>query len=173
MSLLTIIEVPDKRLKIKSSPVKKIDEKIKQLLEDMVETMRAADGLGLAAPQVGINKRIVVIDVNRHIEGKDEPICMVNPEIIWSSEETNYYKEGCLSLPDQYAEVERPAEVKVKYLNENGDELEAHAKGLFATVVQHELDHLDGIVFVDHISRVKRNMLLRKLSKLQKEREES
>ncbi|MCP4395276.1 MAG: peptide deformylase [Alphaproteobacteria bacterium] len=169
MTLLKIIEVPDKRLKKISSPVAKIDDEIKALMQDMLVTMREADGLGLAAPQVGVNKRVVVLDVPHRISGDDEPIFMINPEILWSSEGVNSYKEGCLSLPEQYAEVERPAEVKVKYLNENGDEKEAHADALFATVVQHELDHLDGVVFVDHLSRIKRNMLLRKLTKYQKE----
>lgn len=171
MAILKIIEIPDKRLKTKSIPVKKVDEEVKTLLHDMVETMRVADGLGLAAPQVGINRRVVVLDVPFRTAGEDEPVFMVNPEIYWRSEEMNHYKEGCLSLPEQYADVERPAEVKIKYLDENGNEKDVHADGLFATVVQHEVDHLDGIVFVDRVSRIKRNMLLRKLRKLQKERE--
>lgn len=173
MTKLKIYEYPHPVLKEKAAEVAQIDEKIKQLLSDMLETMYAANGVGLAAPQVGISQRMVVIDVEQSEEtGKGNPICMVNPKITWASEEMNIHCEGCLSVPKQSAEVERPASVKVKYTDENGDEQEVLAQGLFATAVQHELDHLDGILYIDHISRLKRNMLLKKLKKYREEQKE-
>jgi len=173
MSKLEIYEYPAPVLREKAQDVAKIDEKIKQLLSDMLETMYAANGVGLAAPQIGVSKRMVVIDVEQDEEaGKKNPICMVNPKITWASEEINVHCEGCLSVPKQSAEVERPASVKVKYTDENGNEHEVLAEGLFATAVQHELDHLDGVLYIDHISRLKRNMLLKKLKKYREENKE-
>ena len=173
MAKLKIYEYPNPILREKAKEVPIVDDKIRQLLTDMLETMYEASGAGLAAPQVGISKRMVVIDVEQDEEtGKGNPICMVNPKITWASEEMNIHCEGCLSVPKQSAEVERPASVKIKYLDENGSEHEVLAEGLFATAVQHELDHLDGILYIDHISRLKRNMLLKKLKKYREENKE-
>lgn len=167
MAILTILEAPDPRLKIKAKPVAEVDDRIRKLLDDMVETMHAAPGVGLAAPQVGEALRMLVVDV----AGKDQkpaPRKIINPEIVWASEETKPWEEGCLSLPDQYAEVIRPAAVKVRYLDETGKKHEIEADGLLAVCIQHEMDHLEGILFVDHISALRRNMILRKLSKSKK-----
>lgn len=173
MSKLQIYEYPHPILREKATEVPAVDEEIKQLLSDMLETMYDANGVGLAAPQVGISKRMVVIDVEQDEEtGKGNPICMVNPKITWASEEINIHCEGCLSVPKQSAEVERPASVKVKYTDEKGEEHEVLAEGLFATAVQHELDHLDGVLYIDHISRLKRNILLKKLKKYRDESKE-
>jgi peptide deformylase len=167
MAILTILEAPDPRLKIKAKPVAEVDDRIRKLLADMVETMHAAPGVGLAAPQVGEALRMLVID----IAGKDQkpdPKKIINPEIVWASDETKPWEEGCLSLPDQYAEVVRPAEIKVRYLDETGKKQEMHASGLLAVCIQHEMDHLEGVLFVDHISALRRNMILRKLAKAKK-----
>jgi peptide deformylase len=167
MAILPIIEAPDPRLKIKAKSVETVDARIRKLLDDMVETMHAAPGVGLAAPQVGEALRLLVVDVARQGETPD-PRKIINPEIVWASDELKPWEEGCLSLPDQYAEVVRPAEVKVRYLDENGQKREMHATGLLAVCVQHEMDHLDGVLFVDHISALRRNMILRKLAKSKK-----
>lgn len=164
MALLPIITAPDPILETISTPVEQVTDEVRQQLDDMLETMYAAPGIGLAAIQVGIPKRMLVIDVSREGEEK-APLHIVNPEITWASDDDQLYEEGCLSLPDQYAEVARPAEVKVSYLDRNGDRQELHADGLLAICLQHEMDHLDGILFVDHISALKRNMILRKLLK--------
>jgi len=164
MALLPIITAPDPRLEAVSTPVEAVTDEVRQQLDDMLETMYAAPGIGLAAIQVGIAKRMLVIDVSREGEDK-QPLYIVNPEITWVSDDDQLYEEGCLSLPEQYAEVERPAEVKVSYLDRNGDKQELHADGLLAVCLQHEMDHLDGILFVDHLSALKRNMILRKLLK--------
>lgn len=164
MALLPIITAPDPILETVSTPVEQVTDEVRQQLDDMLETMYAAPGIGLAAIQVGIAKRMLVIDVSR--EGEDKaPLFIINPEITWVSDDDSVYEEGCLSLPEQYADVERPAEIKVSYLDRNGDRQELHADGLLATCLQHEMDHLDGILFVDHISALKRNMILRKLLK--------
>ena len=173
MSKLKIYEYPHPVLREKAKEVPLVDEKIKKLLSDMLETMYDANGVGLAAPQVGVSLRMVVIDVEKDEEtGKGNPIYMVNPKITWKSEEINIHCEGCLSVPKQSAEVERPASVKVEYLNENGEKQEFVAEGLLATAVQHELDHLDGVLYIDHISRLKRNMLLKKLKKYREDNKE-
>lgn len=167
MALLPIITAPDPRLKKKSQPVEKVDAEIRQLMDDMLETMYAAPGIGLAAPQVGVTKRVIVVDV----AGKDEepnPLKMANPEVVWVSDEDATYEEGCLSVPDHYAEVARPAQARIRFLDEENEIREIEADGLLATCVQHEIDHLDGILFVDHISSLKRNMILRKLQKEKK-----
>ncbi|WP_341704718.1 peptide deformylase [Ferrovibrio sp.] len=164
MALLPIITAPDKRLETVSTPVAAVTDEVRRQLDDMLETMYAAPGIGLAAIQVGIPKRMLVIDVSREDEEK-RPLFIVNPEFTWISDEDKVYEEGCLSLPEQYAEVARPAEVKVSHLDYNGEKRELHADGLLAVCLQHEIDHLDGILFVDHISALKRNMILRKLLK--------
>jgi len=164
MALLPILTAPDPILETVSTPVDAVTDEVRQQLDDMLETMYAAPGIGLAAIQVGIPKRMLVIDVSREGEEK-QPLFIVNPEITWVSDDDQLYEEGCLSLPEQYAEVERPAEVKVSYLDRNGDRQELHADGLLAVCLQHEMDHLDGVLFVDHLSALKRNMILRKLLK--------
>ncbi len=167
MAILPIIEAPDPRLKIKAKPVAKVDDALRTLLADMVETMHAAPGIGLAGPQVGASLRILVIDIARDGEPSN-PMKFINPEIVWASDEVRPWEEGCLSLPDQFAEVERPVEVKVRYLDENGNKQEVHARDLLAVCLQHEMDHLEGVLFVDHISALRRNMILRKMVKSKK-----
>lgn len=167
MALLPIITAPDPRLKQVCTSVDQVDEQISRLLDDMLETMYEAPGIGLAAPQVGVLKRVIVVDVSREDEER-APLKMVNPELTWVSDHDASYDEGCLSLPEHYAEVVRPAEIKVEYLDQDGKKLELAADGLLATCIQHEIDHLDGILFVDHISALKRNMILRKLLKARK-----
>ncbi len=170
MAILSIIIAPDPRLKVKCKPVERVDRQVRQLMDDMLETMYAAPGIGLAAPQVGVRKRVLVVDVTKEGE-KPAPLCMANPEILWTSEELAAYEEGCLSLPDQYAPVERPARCRVRYLDEQ-DELRAlEVEGMLATCIQHEIDHLDGVLFVDHLSALKRSMILRKLAKAKKLKE--
>ena len=170
MALLPIIVAPDPRLKVKAKPVGEVTDRIRKLLADMVETMHAAPGIGLAAPQVGEALRMLVIDIAKDGE-PSTPMKIINPEITWASAEVVPWEEGCLSLPDQFAEVERPKEVKVRYLDETGKKQEVHATGLLATCIQHEMDHLDGVLFVDHISALRRNMILRKLVKIKKQKQ--
>ena len=170
MAVLPILTAPDPVLKSKSKPVTAVDDRIRALMDDMVETMYHAPGIGLAAPQVGVLERVIVMDIARKDEDR-APIRMVNPEIVWASDADNVYEEGCLSVPEHYADVVRPAEVKVRYLDEAGAKHEIHATGLLATVVQHEMDHLDGVLFLDHLSSLKRNMILRKLLKARKDAE--
>jgi peptide deformylase len=174
MTILQIVIAPDPILKKKSEPVNEVNDAIRQLMDDMVETMYEQEGIGLAAIQVGIAKRVLVMDVSggsrryEGSEGESEIIFMANPEIIEKSEEQNTYEEGCLSLPGQYADVVRPKMVKVKYLDYDGNEQIMEADELLATCVQHEIDHLNGIVFIDHISNVKRDIIMRKLKKQKK-----
>ncbi len=170
MALLPIITAPDPRLKKKSRPVEAVDAGVRQLMDDMLETMYAAPGIGLAAPQIGALRRVIVIDIERE-DVKTGPLCMANPEIVAASDEDAVYEEGCLSLPEHYSEVTRPAKVTVRYLDRDGNRQELACEGLLATCVQHEIDHLYGILFVDHISALKRNMILRKLLKTRKEKE--
>ena len=170
MAVRDIIKLPDKRLRLVSEPVKTIDAEVRRLAEDMLETMYAAPGIGLAAPQVGVLKRVIVLDIDRE-EVKTGPLFMANPEVIEASEEDVSYEEGCLSVPDHYSEVVRPAKVTVRYLDRDGKQQDMKCEGLLATCVQHEIDHLDGILFIDHISALKRNMILRKLLKARKEKE--
>ena len=162
MSVLTILEVPDPILKRKCAPVAEIDARIATLLEDMLETMYAAPGIGLAASQIGVLERVMVVDVS---ENKDRPYRMINPEIVWSSAESDVQEEGCLSLPKQYADVKRPSQVKITYLDEAGANHELEAEGLLGRCIQHELDHLEGILFTDRLSALKRSMLMRRLNK--------
>jgi len=167
MSRLQILVAPDPRLKTKAEKVEHVDDEIRQLMDDMLETMYSARGIGLAAPQVGVAKRVIVIDV----AGKDEdpnPIRMANPEIVWASEEEELREEGCLSLPEQFAEVKRPLAVRVRYLDYQNEIRELDADEILGICVQHEMDHLEGTLFVDRLSNLKRNMILRKLQKSRK-----
>jgi peptide deformylase len=169
MTILNLVTYPDPRLHFRSEPVADIDDETRRQLDDMLETMYDSAGIGLAAVQVGIMKRMLVIDVEQEERGKPvKPIRIINPEIISESDDESSYDEGCLSFPGQYAEVIRPASIKIKYLDENGKNNELEATGLMATCLQHEIDHLNGITFTDHISRLKRDMIHRKLKKQKK-----
>lgn len=167
MAVLDILVAPHPVLKQKAKPVEKVDARIAKLMDDMVETMYAAKGIGLAAPQIGILERVIVVDVHDKDE-KPSPIRLANPEIVWKSDETSVCEEGCLSVPDQYAEVTRPASVRVRYLDETNETREIEADGMLATCIQHEIDHLNGVLFVDYLSMLKRNMILRKVQKMQR-----
>jgi peptide deformylase len=167
MALLPIIVAPDPRLKQVAKPVDKVDAEVRRLMDDMLETMYKAPGIGLAAPQVGVLKRVIVVDIAREDE-KPQPLRMANPELIAVSDEDAVYNEGCLSLPEHYADVTRPAAIKVRYLDHENEIRELEADGLLATCIQHEMDHLEGILFVDHLTALKRNMILRKLLKAKK-----
>jgi len=170
MAIKPILTAPDPRLKKKSLPVASVDAEVRQLMDDMLETMYAAPGIGLAAPQVDVLKRVIVLDIERE-DTKAGPLFMANPEIVEASDDDASYEEGCLSLPEHYADVVRPAKVTVRYLDRDNAKQELSCEGLLATCIQHEIDHLDGILFVDHISSLKRNMILRKLLKARKEAE--
>lgn len=169
MAILPIIIAPDARLKVTCDPVEGVDAHIVTLLDDMLDTMYAAPGLGLAAPQVDVQKRLLVVDVSRDPDNRD-PKFLINPELLEASEELFKYEEGCLSLPEHYSEVERPAKIKVGYLDRDGERQELEAEDILATVIQHEMDHLDGVLFVDHISSLKRSLILRKLRKTKKQK---
>jgi peptide deformylase len=164
MAILPIITAPDPRLKIKAKPVERVDAGLRRLMDDMLETMYAAPGIGLAAPQVGESVRVLVLDVARDGQAR-RPLKIANPEIVWASEELAAGEEGCLSLPEQFAEVVRPAEARIRYLDYDNVTREIEAKGMLAVCLQHEMDHLEGVLFVDHLSRVKRDIILRKLVK--------
>ncbi|MBL4906574.1 MAG: peptide deformylase [Sneathiella sp.] len=170
MALLSIITAPDPRLKIISTPVDDVNGEIRKLIADMYETMYFAPGIGLAAIQVGVQKRLLVLDIigKGDKDNDPQPLAIINPEITWASDNDACYEEGCLSVPEHYADVVRPAEIKLNYLDVDGKKQKLHADGLLATCLQHEIDHLDGILFVDHISALKRNMILRKLLKQKK-----
>ncbi len=167
MAKLPIIVAPDPRLKAKCRPVASVDAKVARLMDDMLETMYAAPGIGLAAPQVGVNQRVIVLDVAKDQE-PPAPLRMANPELVWVSDEDVVFSEGCLSLPEHYADVTRPAKIRVRYLDHENEIRELEAEGMLATCIQHEMDHLDGILFVDHLSALKRNIILRKLVKAKK-----
>ncbi|MFZ4542059.1 MAG: peptide deformylase [Rickettsiales bacterium] len=164
MAIRPLVIAPDERLNLPSEKVAVVDDSIRTLLSDMLETMYANDGIGLAAVQIGVHKRCIVVDVGVR-EGRYEPMQFVNPEIIKGSDVENVFNEGCLSFPDQYSEVVRPEGVTVRYLDENGVDKTIEAKGILATCLQHEIDHINGIVFVDHISKMKRDIIIRKLKK--------
>ncbi len=168
MSLRKIVIEPDPILRKKSESLEKVDDKIRELLDDMLETMYAAPGIGLAAVQVGILKRIIVIDISKNKE-KKTPLFLINPEIISKSKKTSVYEEGCLSLPGYFAEIERPAECQIKFIDYNGKERVLVANGLLATCIQHEVDHLNGILFIDYLSKLKKDMIIKKLIKHKKE----
>ncbi len=167
MAVLSILVAPHPVLKQKAKPVDAVDARVAKLMDDMVETMYAANGIGLAAPQVGVLERVIVVDVHEKGE-KPNPIRLANPEIVWSSEEKGVCEEGCLSVPEQYADVTRPLAVRVRYLDEKNEPREIEAEGMLATCLQHEMDHLNGVLFVDYLSLLKRNMILRKVQKQQK-----
>ena len=165
MSVLPILIAPDRRLKFRCKPVDAFNDSVQTKLADMLATMYDAPGIGLAAPQVGDDRRLIVIDVARE-DDPPEPMKIVNPEILWASSEKCIINEGCLSIPDVYYDVKRPERVRVKYLDEKGAAQEIEADGLLARCLQHEIDHLDGVLFIDHISLLKRNMALSKMKKL-------
>ena len=167
MSIRPIIQLPDKRLRLPSEPVVKIDGEVKKLVADMFETMYEAPGVGLAAIQVGVPKRVVTIDATRGEEEK-QPIALINPEIVWSSDEKAVLEEGCLSIPEFTDEVERPAKVKARFLDLDGRTIEVEAEGLFARVLQHEIDHTNGVLFIDHLSKLKRGRVEKKFVKAAK-----
>jgi peptide deformylase len=172
MTLRDIIILPDKRLRQMSKPVAEIGADIRGLVGDMFDTMYEAPGIGLAAIQVGVKARIVVMDLSKR-EAEAEPKVFINPEITWSSEEKSVYEEGCLSIPDIHEDVARPARVKVKYLDLDGKPHEEDAEGLFATCIQHEIDHLNGVLFIDHISKLKRDRIVKKFTKAAKRAEKA
>jgi len=167
MAVLPVLTAPDPRLKATSKPVAKVDDSVRKLMDDMLETMYVSNGIGLAAPQVGVTKRIIVMDLARQGE-EPNPLRMANPEIVWQSEEKVVCEEGCLSVPDQYSEVLRPKAVRVRYLDYQNEIRELEADGYLATCIQHEIDHLNGVLFIDHLSFLKRNIILRKLAKVRK-----
>ncbi|MBW7851467.1 MAG: peptide deformylase [Rhodospirillales bacterium] len=167
MARLPILTAPDPRLKMKAHRVEKVDDEIKRLMEDMLETMYAAPGIGLAAPQVGVLKSVITVDISREGDPR-QPLMIANPEILWVSDEDATFEEGCLSVPEHYAEVVRPKAVRVRYLDHENEIREMDADGMLATVIQHEMDHLDGVLFIDRLSSLRRNMILRKLVKAKK-----
>jgi len=167
MALREIIILPDKRLRLVSEPVKTVDAGVRALVDDMFETMYEAPGVGLAAIQIGVPKRIVTADAAKKDEEK-RPQVFLNPEVVWSSEDKATYEEGCLSIPEYYEEVERPTQVKVRYMDIDGKSQEIEANGLLATVLQHEIDHLNGVLFIDHISKLKRDRVIKKFAKAAK-----
>ncbi len=167
MTIKPLIILPDPLLRQASKPIERIDTETQRLADDMLETMYDAPGIGLAAIQIGVARRMLVIDVSREGEEK-KPLVFINPEIVASSDERSVYEEGCLSIPDYYAEVERPARVTVKHLDRDGKEQLTEADGLLATCVQHEIDHLNGVLFIDYISRLKREMVIKKFTKAAK-----
>jgi peptide deformylase len=171
MSIRPILVIPDPRLKQAAAPVAAVDDRLRSLAADMLDTMYDAPGIGLAGPQIGEMVRLVVIDIAKKDEPR-QPLVLVNPEIVWSSPETSVYEEGCLSIPEFYEEVERPALVTVRFLDARGAECELTAEGVLATCIQHEVDHLNGVLFIDHISRLKRDRVMRKFKKDAKRRAE-
>ena len=170
MASRPILTLPDPRLRLVSAPVEKINPDIRKLVDDMFETMYAAPGIGLAAIQVGIPQRIVTMDLAKKDEPK-QPKVYINPELLWASEERSTYEEGCLSIPEYYEEVERPARVRVRYTDLEGNREEIEANGLLATCLQHEIDHLNGVLFIDHLSKLKRDRVIRKFTKAAKREE--
>ncbi|MFC5759905.1 MULTISPECIES: peptide deformylase [unclassified Rhizobium] len=167
MTIKPLIILPDPVLRQVSKPIERVDADLQRLSDDMLETMYDAPGIGLAAIQIGVARRMLVIDLSKEGEEK-QPLVFINPEIVSSSDERSVYEEGCLSIPDYYAEVERPAKVTVNYLDRDGKEQSVEADGLLATCLQHEIDHLNGVLFIDHISRLKREMVIKKFTKAAK-----
>jgi peptide deformylase len=170
MTIRDILIIPDKRLRLKSEAVKTVDKSLRALIDDMFETMYAAPGIGLAAIQIGVPKRVVTMDLAKKDEPK-QPQVFINPEVVWASDEKATYEEGCLSIPEYYEEVERPKAVKVKYLDADLRPQEIEADGLLATCLQHEIDHTKGVLFIDHISKLKRDMVVKKFKKAAKKTE--
>ena len=169
MTIKPLIILPDPILRQVSKPIETMDSEVKKLADDMLETMYDAPGIGLAAIQIGVARRMLVLDVSKDGEDK-KPLVFINPEVVASSDARSVYEEGCLSIPDYYAEVERPAAIKVKHLDRDGKEQLTEADGLLATCLQHEIDHLNGVLFIDHISKLKREMVIRKFTKAAKMR---
>ncbi|MGO4565331.1 peptide deformylase [Rhizobium sp. 2YAF20] len=167
MTIKPLIILPDPLLRQVSKPIERVDAETKRLAQDMLDTMYDAPGIGLAAVQIGVERRMLVIDVSREDEERT-PLVFINPEILTSSDDRSVYEEGCLSIPDYYAEVERPAKVTVKYIDRDGKDQMVEAEGLLATCLQHEIDHLNGVLFIDHISRLKRDMVIKKFTKAAK-----
>ena len=168
MSKLEIITLPDRKLRLTSDPVERIDDDLRKFMDDMLETMYDAPGIGLAAIQVGVPRRVVTVDVAQREEGeeaKPNPLFLVNPQILWRSDDFAVAEEGCLSIPEYFAEVERPAQVRVAYLDRDGKPQELEADGVLAVCLQHEIDHLDGKLFIDHLSKLKRDMVIKKFAK--------
>ena len=170
MSIRSILIHPDPRLKAVADPVVEVDKDLRKLADDMLETMYNAPGIGLAAPQVGVGKRLLVMDCVKEEGAAPRPMVLINPEVVWTSDGTNVYEEGCLSIPDQYADVERPAEVEVAWMDLDGEAQKERFDGLWATCVQHEIDHLNGKLFIDYLKPLKRQMITRKMVKLKRER---
>ena len=166
MPLRTILTLPDPRLRLAGAPVPEVDDGVRALMDDLLETMYAAPGVGLAAIQIAVQKRVIVLDVaKRADEAAPEPLCLANPEILWVSEELSTYQEGCLSIPDVFEDVERPTRARARYLDRDGRAQELEADGILATCLQHEIDHLNGVLFIDHLSRLKRDLVMRKFRK--------
>jgi peptide deformylase len=167
MSIRPLLIIPDTKLRLISEPVKEITSEIRRLADDMLDTMYDAPGVGLAAIQIGVPIRMVTMDVSKS-EDEHQPMVLINPEIVWASEEKRVYEEGCLSIPEYYEEVERPDRVRFRYMNLQGEMIEQDADGLLATCVQHEIDHLDGVLFIDHLSKLKRDRVMTKFKKAAK-----
>ena len=167
MTVRPILTAPDPRLKAVSTDVQAVDSAIRALVDDMADSMYAADGIGLAAVQIGVPVRVLVIDLDQK-EGKKNPVAYINPKIVWASDEVAVFEEGCLSVPEIWDDVERPARIKCEYLDRDGKKQLLEADGMLATCLQHEMDHLNGVLFIDHLSRLKRGMAIKKLTKLKK-----
>ncbi len=172
MNVRPLILLPDPLLREKSRPVERVDDALRRLADDMLATMYDAPGIGLAAIQIGEPLRMLVIDIGKDEEARN-PLVAINPEIVAASDELSVHEEGCLSIPEYYAEVERPASITVRHLDRDGKQVVTEASGLLATVFQHEIDHLDGVLFIDHISKLKRDMVVRRFRKLAREREKN
>ena len=170
MALRHIITLPDPKLRLISKPLERVDDSVRKLLDDMVETMHEAPGIGLAAIQIAEALRMLVVDLAKKDE-PPQPLFFINPEIVWSADDRSVYEEGCLSIPEYYEEVERPASVRARFVDRNGNQQEILAEGLLATVLQHEIDHLDGVLFIDHISKLKRDRVVKKFVKMAKRAE--
>ncbi len=169
MALRNILIHPDPRLKKVAAPVASVNDDLRRLADDMLETMYNAPGIGLAAPQIAVMSRMLVMDCAKEDDATPEPMVLINPEVVWTSEDRNVYEEGCLSIPEQYAEVERPTEVEVTWTDLDGQARRERFDGLWATCVQHEIDHLDGKLFIDYLKPLKRQMITRKMQKLKRE----
>ncbi len=170
MTVRKILTIPDTTLRKKSTKIEKVNKDIKRLMDDMLETMYEAPGIGLAAIQIGVPKRIVVMDLSKDPEKKN-PMYFVNPEIVWKSDLKSTYEEGCLSIPDQFAKVDRPEKCNIKFLDYDGNPKELKAEGLLSTCIQHEIDHLNGVLFIDYLSKLKKDIIIKKVSKDKKEAE--
>jgi peptide deformylase len=170
MTIRPILTAPDPRLKAVSEPIIRVDDEVRRLIDDLTESMYAADGIGLAAIQVGVPRRVLVMDIDQR-EGKKNPLAFVNPTILWASEKLAVFQEGCLSVPEIWEDVERPAKIRAEFLDRDGTRQELEAEGLLATCLQHEMDHLEGVLFLDHLSKLKRSIALRKLAKAKRLKE--